>query len=86
MHVSLVVWDDENEEKILALGFTIQEIEDVLYNRRNETVLTNERYGSLHHMITYGITKTNKNIAVTSVPVLGNHLEVYPVTAHQVEE
>jgi hypothetical protein len=85
MHVSLVVWDDENEAKIRALGSTVQEIEDVMYNRRNETVLSSEGFGSLKHSITYVITKTNKNIAVTCTPVCGNPLEVYPIAVHEVQ-
>jgi hypothetical protein len=80
----LVVWEAENEADILALGFTLQEIEDVLYNRRNDTFLGNGRDGSLQHCVTVGMTRTNKQLSVTCKFVCGNPLEVYPFTAHEV--
>jgi len=52
MQVTLIVWDDENEASILAMGFTIEEIEDVVYNQRNATRPSNDMDGSLQLCLT----------------------------------
>jgi hypothetical protein len=81
MQVTLVVWDKENEADILAMGFSIQEIEDVLYNDRNDTSHIEETDGSLPLCLTVGVASTGRKIAVKCMFVCGNPLEVYPVAA-----
>jgi chemotaxis signal transduction protein len=82
MQVTLVVWDDENEASILAMGFTIEEIEDVVYNQQNDTRPSNDMDGSLQLCVTTGVAKSGRRIAVKCSFVCGNPLHVYPITAH----
>jgi hypothetical protein len=84
MQVTLVVWDDENKADILTIGFSAEEIEDVLYNDRNDTVLLPELDGSLPLCLTIGIASTGRRIAVKGRFVCGNPLEVEPVAAYLV--
>jgi hypothetical protein len=81
MQVTLVVWDDENKAEILALGFSLKEIEDVLYNHRNNSHYLDEMDGSLPLCLTVGIATTGRRIAVKCSFVCGNPVEVYPITA-----
>ena len=82
MHVTLVVWDDANEAGILGMGFSIEEVESVLYNRSNDTRHITEMDGSIPLCLTAGIATTGRKIAVKCVFVCGNPLEVYPVAAY----
>jgi hypothetical protein len=82
MQVTLVVWDGENEANILAMGFSIEEIEDVMYNRDNDARLIDEMDGSLPLCVTVGFARTGRRIAVKCAFVCGNPLEVYPVAAY----
>jgi hypothetical protein len=81
MQVTLVVWDDANESVILDLGFSVEEIEDVIYNDRNDTRYIDEMDGSLSLCVTVGIARTRRRIAVKCSFVCGNPVEVYPLTA-----
>jgi hypothetical protein len=81
MQVTLVVWDDANESTILALGFSVEEIEDVIYNDRNDTRYIDELDGSLPLCVTVGIARTGQGGAVKCSFVCGNPVEVYPLTA-----
>ncbi len=82
MQLTLVVWDDENEADIRAMGFTLEEIEDVLYGDRNDTVLLPELDGSLPLCLTVGVARTGRRIAVKGRFVCGNPLEIEPVAAY----
>jgi chemotaxis signal transduction protein len=84
MQVSLIVWDGENEADIQAMGFSIEEIEDVVYNQQNDTRPSNDMDGSLQLCVTTGVAKSGRRIAVKCSFVCGNPLHVYPVTAHLV--
>jgi len=81
MQVTLVVWDDANEDEFQALGFSVEEINDVLYNHRNDTRYIDESDGSLALCVTVGVARTGRRIAVKCAFVCGNPVEVYPVTA-----
>jgi hypothetical protein len=81
MQVTLVVWDAANEAAILALGFSAEEIEDVMYNHRNDTRYIDEMDGSIPLCVTVGIARTGRRIAVKCAFVCGNPVEVYPITA-----
>jgi hypothetical protein len=81
MQVALLVWDDANEAEMLALGFSVQEIEDVMRNHANDTQLSDEMDGSLPLCVTVGVARTGRRIAVKCVFVCGNPVQVYPITA-----
>ncbi len=81
MQVTLVVWDHANESAMLALGFSIQEIEDVLRNHANDTRLADEMDGSVPMCVTVGVAGTGRRIAVKCAFVCGNPVQVYPITA-----
>ena len=81
MQVNAVVWDDTNEREILSLGVAVEEIEDVLYDDRNDTVILNETDGSLALFLTTGTASTGRVISVKSRVECGNPLHIYPISA-----
>jgi hypothetical protein len=81
MQVNAVVWDDANERDILSLGFAVEEIEDVLYDDRNDTVILDETDGSLGLFLTTGTARTGRAISVKSRVECGNPLHIYPISA-----
>ena len=69
---------------MLALGFSVEEIKDVMMNDRNDTRHADEVDGSLPLCVTVGVARTGRRIAVKCAFVCGNPVEVYPIWARLV--
>jgi uncharacterized DUF497 family protein len=82
-----VIWDleddpDGNVQHILQHGLDMDEVEDVLLNRDNETVPSR----SSDNSVVFGYTSTGRFIAVVIELIDDNPKTMYPVTAYDVPE
>jgi uncharacterized DUF497 family protein len=79
----LVTWDQDDPEGNLAHvgrhGITPEEVEDVLSEPENDTVLSR----STGRLITFGWTRSGRHVAVVWEEVCDDPRTVYPVTAYE---
>jgi uncharacterized DUF497 family protein len=83
----IIIWDleddpDGNIPHIAEHGITIEEVEEVLYNRDAEDTTSK----SSGRPITFGYTSSGRYLAVVWEHVDDDPLTIYPITAYDAPE
>jgi hypothetical protein len=81
MFVHQIVWDrpedpDGNYRDITSSGYTVEDVEEILMDHRNEA---SYEPGTSLRGVTRGTTSTGKSLAVIWAVECGNPLHIYPV-------
>jgi hypothetical protein len=82
-----ILWDldddpDGNVNHCLEHGVTVDEVEEILQNGRNETIF-NERHETWN---TFGYTSAGRHLLVAWTVVHDDPRTIYPVTAYETPE
>jgi uncharacterized DUF497 family protein len=82
--VKHVIWDldddpDGNVAHIAEHGISVEEVEQVLYNRKSTSAINRNPSGN---QLTFGLTKSGRYLAVVWEYVCEDPLTMYPVTAY----
>ena len=83
----IIIWDlpedpDGNVQHIAAHDITIDEVEEVLFDRDSEDTMSR----SSGRPITFGYTSSGRYLAVVWEHVDDNPLTIYPITAYDAPE